>query len=178
MTDIPAELQRLIDRQAILDTIHRYCRALDRHDDELLASVFHPDAIDNHGPWVGGREAFVRWANHECHEGLMAHQHHITTHRCELDGDVAHTESYVLFIHREGDGRTVLMGGGRYLDRFERRDGEWRIALRRLVMDLGATADGSRFTESDGMGYPLGVWNRSDPSYQRPLELPGEMRPV
>jgi SnoaL-like domain len=173
MTSQLDELQRLIDRQAILDCIHRYCRALDRHDDELLASVFHPDAIDNHGPWVGRREEFVRWANHEVHDGLLSHQHHVTTHTCEIDGDVAHAETYVLFVHRRGDGRTVLLGGGRYLDRLERRGGGWRIALRRLVMDFRAIADGSVGAEADG--YPGGAWDRSDLSYQRPLELPAEL---
>ena len=56
MSDRDAALQLLIDRQEILDCLNRYCRALDRHDDELLTSVFHPDAVDNHGPWAGGRE--------------------------------------------------------------------------------------------------------------------------
>jgi hypothetical protein len=174
MSEQADQLQHLIDRQAILDCIQRYCRALDRHDDELLASVYHADAIDNHGPWLGSRDEFVRWANHECHEGLHAHQHHVTTHSCEIDGDVAHTETYVLFIHRDRDERTVLLGGGRYIDRLERRDGEWRIALRRLIMDFRAIADGSEFAASTA-GYATGTWDRSDVSYERPLELPAEM---
>ena len=174
MTDMSQKLQYLIDRQDILDVIYRYARALDRHDDELLASVFHEDAIDNHGPWVGGRTDFVRWANHEVHNGLAAHMHHITTHSCEIDGDVAHTESYVLFVHRREDGVSVHVGGGRYLDRLEKRDGEWRIVLRRLVMDYSHSADGSGFDESDG--YQRGTQNSSDPSYQRPLTLPAELR--
>jgi hypothetical protein len=170
------QLQLLIDRQEILDAINRYCRGLDRHDDELLRSVFHPDALDNHGPWVGGREEFVRWANHECHEGLLGHMHHVTTHACEIESDVAHTETYVLFIHRHGDGEAVTVGGGRYVDRFERRDGEWRIAVRRLVMDCRFDADGSRF--GDGGGYPTGTWDRSDVSYERPLEPPVSPSPL
>ena len=165
MTEESGRLQRLIDRQEILDCLHRYARALDRHDDEMLRSVFHDDAIDNHGPWMGGREEFVRWANHECHNGLAAHSHHITTHNCEIDGDVAHAESYVLFLHRHGDGERVLVGSGRYVDRLERRDGAWRIALRRLVMDCRFVADGSSF--GSGGGYPTGAQDRSDPSYER-----------
>jgi SnoaL-like domain len=174
MSERSDELRYLIDRQAILDCIHRYCRGLDRHDDELLESAFHPDAIDNHGSWFGGREEFVRWANHECHEGLLSHQHHVTTHNCEIDGDVAHTETYVLFIHRQGDRRTVLCGGGRYLDRLERRDGEWRIARRRLVMDLSGTLEGSGFESF--ADYPSGRWDRGDDSYERPLEIPSSER--
>ena len=173
MTDLAEKLQHLIERQEILDAIHLYARALDRHDDELLRSVFHPDALDNHGRWVGSREDFVQWANHEVHNELDAHMHHITTHRCEIEGSVAHTESYVLFVHRHKDAKTVLVGGGRYIDRLEKRDDEWRIAVRRLVMDYRYLADGSVFGESDG--YPKGVQDPSDISYERPLELPPQL---
>jgi len=174
VTESSEKLQYLLDRQEILDCIYRYARALDRHDDALLASVFHEDAIDNHGRWVGGREEFVQWANHEVHSKLDAHMHHITTHTCEIDGAVAHTESYVMFVHRYRDGTTVHVGGGRYIDRFEKRADEWRIALRRLVMDYRYLADGSVFGDSDG--YPNGTQDRSDSSYARPLELPTELR--
>lgn len=173
MTDLSEKLQRLIDRQEILDCIHRYARALDRHDDELLRSVFHEDALDNHGPWVGSREEFVQWANHECHHELDAHMHHITTHHCEIEGSVAHTESYVLFVHRHRDGKTVLVGGGRYIDRLEKRQDEWRIAVRRLVMDYRFLADGSSFSTSEG--YPTGIQDLADISYARPLELPADL---
>ena len=173
MADIPEPLQRLIDRQDILDCLHRYARGLDRHDDELLESVFHADALDNHGRWVGDRDAFVRWANHECHNHLAAHMHHITTHTCEIDGDVAHTESYVLFVHRYKDPKTVHVAGGRYIDRLERRDGEWRIARRRLVVDYRYLADGVIFGDWDG--YLKGAQDETDISYLRPFELPAEL---
>ena len=39
----------LTDRVAIRDTIHRYCRGLDRHDVATIDSVFFADSIDNHG---------------------------------------------------------------------------------------------------------------------------------
>jgi hypothetical protein len=173
VTDLSEKLAHLIARQEILDCIHRYSRALDRHDDELLRSVFHQDALDNHGRWVGSRDDFVQWANHECHDKLDAHMHHITTHRCEIDGSVAHTESYVLFVHRYKGGKTVHVAGGRYIDRLEKRDDEWRIAVRRLVLDYRYVADGSVFGDSDG--YPKGAQDLSDISYERPLELPAEL---
>jgi hypothetical protein len=155
-----SDVQRLLDRQAILDCIYRYSRGLDRHDDELLASCFHADAIDNHGNWVGGLEDFIAWANHDIHESYAAHTHNITSHFAEIDGDVANAESYVIFILRHKDGTLVKVGGGRYLDRFERRDGEWKIALRRLVLDWRFEADGSVFNTDDR--YVHGTWDRSD----------------
>jgi hypothetical protein len=79
----------------------------------------------------------------------------------------------VEFVHRDRDGVTVLVGGGRYLDRLEKRDGEWRIAVRRLVMDYSYIVDGSAF--GDGDRYPIGTWDRSDLSYRRPLEIPADL---
>jgi hypothetical protein len=55
-------IQNLIDRQAIRDCLTRYCRGVDRLDRELVLSTYHPDAIDDHGAFVGTREEFVDWA--------------------------------------------------------------------------------------------------------------------
>jgi hypothetical protein len=39
-----------------------YSRGIDRLDRELLMSVYHEDAIDDHGVFVGNREEFADWA--------------------------------------------------------------------------------------------------------------------
>lgn len=168
--DMIEKLQRLLDKQEILECVYRYTRALDRHDDELLASVFHPDAIDNHGDHVYDVPDFVQWANYQVHSALGSHMHHITTHNSEIDGDTAHAESYVIFVHRYRDGKTVHIAGGRYIDRLEKRDGEWRISLRTLTLDFRVHADGSAYGDWDG--YPKGRQDRTDASYLRPLTLP------
>lgn len=174
MTDEMTEATRLLlDRRQIRDCVHRYARGLDRHDDELLASAFHFDAVDNHGNFVGRLSEFVQWANHEVHEPHILHNHHITTHYAEIEGDVAHGETYIIFILRHSDGKTVRIGFGRYVDRFERRDGEWRIAVRQLVTDLRFTADGSLFDTEDG--YYHGTWDRSDLSYDEARGLPADL---
>lgn len=67
----------------------------------------------------------MQWGNALHEADFLAHTHNITTHNCEIDGDEAHTESYVIFVLRRKDERTVLVGGGRYLDRLEKRDGDW-----------------------------------------------------
>ena len=169
------KLQYLLDRLQIQDVVNRYARGLDRHDDDVLRSVFHEDAVDNHGPWVGGREAFVAWANGPCHQHTNAHLHQITTHNCEIDGDIAHTESYCQWVHRLKDEETVTVGGGRYVDRLEKRDGEWRIVVRRLVLDLFYEAKGSVFVTPAQAEYPKGTWDRSDISYERPLEVSDDL---
>ena len=169
------KLQYLLDRLAIQDVVNRYARGLDRHDDDVLRSAFHEDAVDNHGPWVGGREAFVAWANGPCHGHTNAHLHQITTHNCEIDGDVAHTESYCQWVHRLKDEESVWVGGGRYVDRLEKRDDEWRIVVRRLVLDFFYETKGTVFGTPSQLEYVKGTWDRSDISYERPLQMPADV---
>ena len=166
--------QELLDRRAIRDCIYRYARGLDRHDDDLLTTAFHPDGIDNHGYWVGRRPEFVQWANHEVHDPYLQHNHHMTGHWAEIEGDTAHSETYVIFVLRHSDRKTVRIGFGRYIDRLERRDGDWRIALRRLVLDGRMVADGSVFSNDDM--YFHGTWDRSDLSYTRPEGVPQSLK--
>src|SRR5579872_4652425 len=51
-----ARLEHVADRQEIYDCLVRFCRGVDRFDRELMMSAFHPDAIDDHGPFVGTPE--------------------------------------------------------------------------------------------------------------------------
>lgn len=164
------ELQRLLDRQAIVDCLHRYSRGLDRHDEELLASAFHEDATDHHGDFVGPPHEFVPWANALHESEWAAHTHFLDLNYAEIEGDVAHTECYVLWALRRREGDAVDLGGGRYVDRFERRNGEWRIAVRELVVDWICSAPTRRFEEVAAAS-PMGTWDRSDPSYRRPFTI-------
>lgn len=168
--DRSAALQRLLDRQDILDCVSRYARGLDRHDDAMVASAYHPDALDNHGDFTGSADAFIPWANELHAADWDAHQHHLTNHVCEIDGDVAHAETYCIGAFRRKDHSMVDMAGGRYIDRLERRDGQWRIAARTVVMEWVCAAPSavSRFSADP---YPPGAWDRSDRSYQRPLVI-------
>jgi hypothetical protein len=163
-------VQLLLDRLAIQDCVTGYARGLDRHDRELLASAYHEDAIDHHGDFTGPVDEFVAWAN-AGHEGsYTAHTHFITNTRAEIDGDVAHAESYVLFVLKRKDGDGVDIGGGRYIDRLERRTGDWRIAARELLVEWLCQAEpGNPLV--DIAGYPSGTWDHTDRSYRRPLEL-------
>jgi hypothetical protein len=101
------------------------------------------------------------------------HTHNITTHTCEIDGDTAHAESYVNVILLGIDGGTAQFISGRYLDRLERRDGAWRIALRRSTVEVMFAADASVLQTSffQQLGYIKGSRDRQDPSYRRPLTM-------
>ena len=174
MQSMQTHVTYLEDRRQILDCVTRYCRGLDRHDRELLESAFHDDAIDNHGARVDRKPAFydLRTGGHK--DASLSHLHSITNHSCEIDGNTAHTESYVLFISRHQDGENIWVGGGRYVDRLEKRDGVWGIVVRRLVIEFRFPADGKTFTNGRQPSLK-GQWDRSDVSFERPLQIPAEM---
>jgi ketosteroid isomerase-like protein len=135
MTD-PA-LQALLDRQAITDVINLYLRGADRADIDLIAAAYHPDAIEDHGGVFKGpaSDYVALMAKMLPRAGIMNHL--ATNLVIELDGDVAHAEHYILaFARMKKDGETFdTLTLARALDRFERRDGLWKIAHRRLVWE-------------------------------------------
>jgi ketosteroid isomerase-like protein len=158
------QLQELLDRQAIADCVHRYARGIDRQDVDLVVSCYHPDAIDDHGSFVGSGRELAEWA-FERKKGELASQNHITTHNVELNGDTAHGETYHLSTSRAPSG-IVRYASRRYIDRFERRDGEWRIAARLCMVESVIEVQGE---DTSGRSQGLGFRDRRDPSYQRPL---------
>jgi hypothetical protein len=170
-TDLAA-LRRLADKEAIRDCVHRFARGLDRHDEGMVRSVFDAAALDNHGDAVVTREEFPKFAN-EWHANVSTHHFHaITTHFSEIAGDEAHAVTYVLFTLCRKDGKTVHIGGGRYLDRLIRDGDEWRILLRRLVIDWRLNG---RTPEHGGRleAHPRGTWDLTDPSYSHLGGSPG-----
>lgn len=166
------DVQYLKDRQAILDVVMRQARGHDRHDVELMNSCFWDDGVDEHGQFVTPGPEYGEWANSVHSAGFFVHQHNITTHTCEIDGDTAHSESYVIgaFLPRQSAGQAKFTTG-RYIDRFERRHGEWRIAVRRTVIEVEMEGE-SKWPEHDiSKTFPRGGWDTGDLSYERPLEL-------
>src|SRR3546814_9565762 len=88
-------------KQKIREVVTRYCRGVDRMDRDLFLSAYHPDAIDDHGFVVAGPEAFWAWVHHYHTTAQSTHQHIITNHSCELDGNIAHAETYRPSIGQE-----------------------------------------------------------------------------
>jgi ketosteroid isomerase-like protein len=171
---LEAVVQMLADRQAISDCLATYCRAVDRLDRELLLSVYHEDAIEDHGVFVGDREGFADWVIGFHSRAQHATQHVITNHVCELDGDVAHTETYWMFAAMNVEGAPLTLSGGRYIDRFERREGRWAIALRKVASDWWGQPGEALLSPEGRIALNGGVHasrDRTDTSYQRPLRF-------
>lgn len=174
------DVQYLLDRAAIYDCIARHARGCDRHDADLISAAYHADGVDEHGFAVNPGPDYGQWANKTHAETSIVHTHNITTHSCEIDGDTAHAESYVIVVLIGPDGGSAQFITGRYLDRLERRDGQWRIAVRRSTVEGMFLAD-ARVLQSDFFkekGYLVGTRDREDLSYERPLTMdnPGPAR--
>lgn len=134
------DLAWVADRIAIQDCLVRYCRGIDRGDADLVRSVWWPDSTADYGGYKGPGADFGDHAVASLNKSYQATQHTILNSTVELDGDVAHTETYIHAYHlskvADGQQQTVFLFAGRYLDRLEKRDGEWRIAQRVLLYDF------------------------------------------
>jgi hypothetical protein len=174
LQEIQKTLLELRDRQEIYDCLMRYCRGVDRLDRELLLSAYHPDAIDDHGIFLGNPQQFADWAFalHRKHQTVT--QHTINNHSCDLQGDTAHTESYYLFAGMNIEGTPLTVCGGRYIDRFERRDGRWGIAARMSFLEWQGSP-GEVFVRREQIDpndhSHESSRSRDDPSYARPLNI-------
>jgi SnoaL-like domain len=132
----PTTLEELLAKDAIRERLHDYVRAMDCIDDELGRSVFHADAsADYGGIYRGTGHGFIDFV-HAAHAGMLAHQHHLGSIGIVVQGDQAVSEAYVTVTLRLRAADGALQDSrshGRYLDRWEKRAGNWAISARRYV---------------------------------------------
>ncbi|NND69131.1 MAG: nuclear transport factor 2 family protein [Halioglobus sp.] len=172
LQQLQRDVHYLMDRTAILDCVNRHARGHDRFDVNLLTACYHPDGVDEHGSALNPGPEYAEWANKVHAAGSKLHTHNITTHTCEIDGDTAHCESYVMVMLLNNDEQSARVISGRYLDQLERRDGVWKILVRRTTVDVLLSGDASILSSSvfRDQGYAKGVRDGTDISYQRPPE--------
>lgn len=171
LSALEAKMQDMLDRQAIFDCIKRNSRGNDRFDMEMVTSSYHSDGLHEVGQNRVPGPQYGEHAN-SAHSILFdANLHNITMHTCEIVGDVAHAESYSVGLFLDKGGETGRVLAGRYIDRLERRDGEWRIALRRSTVEVALEGKAAlpNGVPLQGSGYLRGSRDRNDPAYERPL---------
>ncbi len=171
IADREARIDALLDKQDIRECLERFSRGMDRFDREAYLSAFWSDAEIAAGPFVGSAADCWDWAVPMHEAGQIATHHALLQSNIDLDGDTAHAETYYQFIGRNRD-ESLFIAGGRYVDRLERRGGEWRIALRTNVIEWGCLPPPMPIPFADVPDIAVnGVSARSmdDPSYQRPL---------
>lgn len=178
------------DRDEITTLLGRYCRAIDRLDVELLRSVYHADAIDDHGAMKLNAHEFaakiIAMLGAMCESTL----HSVTHVVIDLHGTRAASEAYFLATHTiaanesaieqwfgpaylEAQRKAGTLGlrheyvcMGRYLDELEQRDGVWRIARRQITNEWAASRPECRVSEGvPGAFSVAGRRDRQDPVY-------------
>lgn len=170
-SDREKRIDELLDKQDIRECLARFSRGMDRFDKATYLSAFHDDAEMAAGSFVGSAADCWDWAVPMHEEGQILTHHSLLNNTLEIDGDTAHSETYYMFVARNRD-ESLVMAGGRYIDRLEKRDGAWKIALRTNVIEWAGMPPAIPLPFSDVPDIAEnGVSSRGkdDPSYQRPL---------
>lgn len=170
-------VEDLIARAAIQDVLLRYCRATDRGDFDLMRSVYHEGAVEEHGPYNGAAEGFIEFAETyltegcEWGRGFETSSHLLCNVLVELQsGRLAHVESYFMFAVRheiKGQRKNAFIIG-RFLDNFEKRKGQWGIAHRRVVLDQYFEIPVDVLDTELSTSFLRGHLGRRDPVYSWP----------
>jgi hypothetical protein len=131
-------LQRLLDKQQIAEVLYRRARAGDRADAELAHACYHEGATERHGEFDGLAADFIdkiSFTRPRPGSPIRGMFHLITNVLADFEtDDLAFVESYHVAWCQMTDGTDASIGG-RYLDRFARRDGRWAIVHRDVIFD-------------------------------------------
>ena len=159
-----AQLDGALAKLAAHELLMGYARGVDRADQELLESLFHPDAVVISGVFNGAAQEFAEQITGHVTSNLDRSFHSIANEWVEVHGDRAYGEAYVIAAIT-ADGTDTLVGG-RYITGFERREGAWKISSHTYVSDWNMSMPTS--FETGGMYAPLdsrGCYGRDDPVY-------------
>lgn len=164
------KIQELLDKQAIQEVVLRYGRTQDWLDDDGQDSCFWPDADIDYGFFKGTGADFVKTVM--AHEREVPRRWHLCTSvMIKVEGLKARGECYGIAVGgRLVDGRMQSnMYGGRYLDEFEKRFGQWRISKRTYILDWSHRFPDA-IADTAGADFPLHVLDISQgghPRYRR-----------
>jgi hypothetical protein len=154
-------------KQDITEVIYRYCRALDRMDRPLLATVWHSDANVDYRPlFAGSAEDWIEWVWNRSVQ-LYRHSHHMSNVLISVDGDRAVSETYALVtirMNRDPETFVDTVSHNRYLDRWSRRQGRWALDYRKMVTDSRVTLEQPNNEQTAGS--PESQRDPSDPSFE------------
>lgn len=167
--DLIEQRLQTADRAHLHTLVLRLARAIDRNDRNGILACYHDEAIDDHGEYSGPAAGFADWVAMLYRERVESMTHLVANHLVDIDGHRAVGETYVqvyLIGRPAGNQRVLMTGLGRYLDRFERRDGVWRIVHRRVLTDF-ARSEALPVGDGASLVHTLhrGSASSDDPSY-------------
>ncbi|MFC9556216.1 nuclear transport factor 2 family protein [Rhodococcus sp. NPDC056960] len=127
-------IDRLESNATIVKLMADYCHGIDKHDLDLFSSVWHPDGVLGMGEGLGAHKGieeiqhFIRdlvWIE------LLPESHHWTTNISLMFSDDDHAEatSDVLTVATDSSDSRLSIAAT-YYDKFERRNGVWRLSRR------------------------------------------------
>jgi SnoaL-like domain len=132
-------VRELLDRHQIGEVLARRARSADRRDLAAMTRCYHPDATEYHEGFSGNAREYLE--NHSIvsrpDRQVTLLWHLLGIPLIDLREDTADVETYHLAVVRlvvDDEPRHISIGG-RYLDTFTRRDGQWLIAHRAVVFD-------------------------------------------
>ena len=163
------DLQVMYDKIALYDLNQLYCRAADRRDYKLLASLYHPDSTDDRSPvFKGSGLDFVKWASGTVTQ-LQATNHVIAGAIFHVQGDYAEGEVHLIaWLLSAAEPQSETIRHGRYIDRYERRDGVWSILERSIVYDWFETRPYHKeLHDKIARGAVMGQASEKDPMYSK-----------
>ena len=135
ITDV--HLETLYSRIEIGDLVSDYCHGVDKHDLDRFSRIWHDDAVWEIGPPFGdftGRDSICAALVDHIWPAWRETHHWTTNLVLEFDGP-NHARG-VCDVNCNGASPEGVMQvvAATYRDRFERRDGRWAIAVRRVDM--------------------------------------------
>lgn len=125
-------LQRLLDKDEIVDLVHRYSYLVDRRRYDELVELFTEDCVADYGPGIGppfrGRDELRSMFG----DRFVATSHHNANVLVTFDGEGRASVSTSLYAwHRAVDGTTPRVWGY-YDDTVVRTPDGWRFAERHV----------------------------------------------
>ena len=144
------ELQQVVDRVQIRELMDRYGTVHDSGTPDEYADLFMPDgeiAVGGGAVIVKGREALLAQAqrDHDRYGVTDANgrwssimRHLISNAQVTITGEnTAEGTCYVTTVVRKGAVGPAILSISRYVDRYVKTDGGWRIQNRQIFLEFG-----------------------------------------
>lgn len=163
-----ANLAEVAARDSLRRLVIAYSRAADRRDFRLLRSLYHDDAREEHGNMFSGNaDEYVSFVE-KALSVYEATAHYVVNTAFEIAGDDAEGEVHKINYHRtHGPESQEVITGSRSMDRYRRRDGEWRFMSRSITLDWSVKRPVDPAAYRDfAAGSPLGHPGPDDLSYR------------
>jgi len=151
--ELERRLRDLLDKEEIRDRLMRYARGIDRNDGDLVEDTFWPEALVDHGHSAFRGEGIGKFFADVSKHSTTNQVHFIMNLVIDLHGDEAVSEAQALYVaETERNHEPYLVNRAvRYIDRWERREGTWRVFHRTVAEN----------------------WNKIDPIVERFPPHPG-----